>query len=133
MRLCCLDSEFTVTKTTNDKDEEVTITKVKTENRTKALQILSQHFGLIRKQVDFNFSGSVKVEQSVAPIDSIPRWLQMVLLAVMSGKEISKELQEKLSQELEGIFDPEYNVLDDVIDGSYEETETDFYLVTEFE
>lgn len=122
-------SEFTITQV----GDEARVTKVKLENRTKALQILSQHFGLIRNQVDFNFSGSVKVEQSVAPIDSIPRWLQMTLLAVMSGKEISKELQERLSQELEGIFDPEYNVLDDVIDGSYEETETDFCLVTEFE
>lgn len=121
-------AEFTITQIGDD----ARVTKVKLENKTRTLQILAQHFGLIRNQVDFNFSGSVKVEQSVAPIDSIPRWLQMTLLAVMSGKEISKELQERLAQELEGIFDPEYNVLDDVIDGSYEETETDFYLVTEF-
>lgn len=116
--------EFTVTQIGDD----ARVTKVKLESKTRTLQILAQHFGLIRNQVDFNFSGSVKVEQSVAPIDSIPRWLQMVLLAVMSGKDISKELQERLSQELEGIFDPEYNI----IEGSCEEAETDFYLVTEF-
>lgn len=129
-------SEFTVTQI----GDTARVTKVKLESKTKSLQLLAQHFGLIKNQVDMNLTGSLKVETSMAPIDSIPRWLQMVLLATLSGKEISPELQGRLLREVEGSFDAEYNVIDTsevieterlITEGS--EPKDDFILVTEFQ
>lgn len=82
----------------NKDDPDEYVHKIRLWDKTKALNMLGKHLGLLKDTLEIN--GQLNVTGSPVPLDQLPVWHKMITISILEGKQISKELETKIIDEL---------------------------------